>query len=136
MSLISKRIIEYLEAKNMTARQMSIAIGKNDGYLSNAFKKGSAISVETISQICQTFGDLNPSYLLTGKGGLILNQDMVAEDGATYETNSGLDKAINERIDRRIDEKLRGSFLSEIVKELIASEIEEELARVQKEKSK
>ncbi|UOY07754.1 helix-turn-helix transcriptional regulator [Muricauda sp. SCSIO 64092] len=140
MSVISKRIQEYLDAKGLSARQMSLSIGKGQGYLADALKKGSSISVDTISEICDAYRDFNPAYLLTGKGNLLLSTNKVSEEGAVYQPQSKLDKAIDDRIDQRIDlkleEKLESDFTNDIITEFIRNQIEEELAKVQKENSK
>lgn len=74
MSKIPDRIGIYCSKKNLSIRKLESAIGASNGLISGAIKKGSDISSAWISLIVENFRDINPRWLLTGEGDMLLNE--------------------------------------------------------------
>lgn len=127
MSPFLERIKAYAKEKELSLRQVSLSVGLSGAYLSNSLKQGSTPSVEIISKIIDKYPDLSPYWLLTGKGSMIINADLVGEIEQTYRTS----KSIDEIIDDKIDIKL--ITLSPKIRKMVAKEIEEKLGEVLKE---
>ena len=118
MSIFLERIQKYAQSKKISLRQVSLDVGLSGAYMSNSLKQGSNPSIDLVSKIIDKYPDLNPYWLLTGKGNMIINSDMVAETELSYWVNS---KTIDELIDDKIDIKLR--TLSGRIREMIVHEI-------------
>lgn len=127
MSIFLKRVKEYAKAKDLSLRAISIAAGQSDSYLSNSIKQGSVPSAEIISNIIDNYPDLNPYWLLTGRGEMLIHNDGNSENLKDFTEK----KTIDELIDEKIDAKLKA--LGEGIRELIISEIEDELEQTRKE---
>lgn len=127
MSIFLERIRAFAEKKKISLRQLSMSVGLSGAYLSNSLKQGSAPSVDIISKIIDEYPDLNPYWLLTGKGDMIT--DLKEED--RNEDNQWQNQSIDEIIDNKIDVRLKG--LSGIIRELIINEMEDELERAKKD---
>ncbi len=121
MSIFLERIQKYAQSKKISLRQVSLDAGLSGAYMSNSLKQGSNPSIDLISKIIEKYPDLNPYWLLTGKGNMIINSNMVAENELSYWINS---KTIDELIDDKIDIKL--SALNGKIREMIAHEIKEQ----------
>lgn len=123
MSIFLERIKAYVKEKDLSLRQVSLAVGLSGAYLSNSLKQGSTPSVDIISKIIDKYPDLNPFWLLTGKGDMIVEDDLVQESASHYRTS----KTIDEIIDDKIDVKLK--TLGSKIREMIAHEMEGELEK-------
>lgn len=73
MSKVVDRIGEYAEIKNISIRRIEKEIGASNGTLSKAIGKGKDVLSEWISLFVANFSDVNPVWLLTGKGEMIIN---------------------------------------------------------------
>gem|GEM_PF-2150997 len=70
METIIKRIEKYLTSSKISTRQFEIAIGTSNGAISRAIKKGTDIQSKWLSKIIDTYTDINPEWLLIGKGNM------------------------------------------------------------------
>lgn len=73
-SIIKKRIIQYLDSKDISKYEFYQKTGIPNGILS---QKG-GISEENILKFLSYYNDINPAWLLTGNGNMLLND--LAED--------------------------------------------------------
>lgn len=62
-----ERIQEYLDYKGISTYKLECAIGKSRSYWANT-KSISAVTVETILEI---YDDLDPAWVITGKGSML-----------------------------------------------------------------
>lgn len=127
MSTYLERIRAYAIHKNISLSNVSIAAGKSGAYLSNSIKQGSIPSVEFVSKIIDLYPDLNPNWLLTGKGRMVLNQEEIEK----LRANAELTLTIDELIDKKIDDRLKA--VTEGIRELIIHQIEHEVETTKKE---
>ena len=102
MPNINSRLQEFLKENGLSARQVSLALGKPGGYFSNAFNAGSSISADVISQICEMYHELSPNWLLTGRGDSILQENELQEPETSYSYNNSIDAMIDKKIDERV----------------------------------
>lgn len=78
MKTIIQRIEEYLISRKIRVRQFEISIGISNGAISKAIKKGTDIQSKWLSNIVDIYDDINPTWLLTGKG------EMTGESSSNY----------------------------------------------------
>lgn len=69
MSAVKDRIYQLIDAKKIGVREFTDAIGVSESYIRNISK---SISAEKLMRISQLFPDLNPDWLLTGEGSMLL----------------------------------------------------------------
>ena len=121
MYIFLERLQQYAKAKNLSLRSISLSAAQSASYLSNSLKQGSTPSVEVVSNIIDKYPDLNPNWLLTGKGVMVLVENLMSSSGEIL----GQNKSIDQLIDEKIDDKL--STFTKTLRELIANEIDMEL---------
>ncbi|WP_194976274.1 hypothetical protein [Aquiflexum lacus] len=73
MSKIVDRIGLYAENKNISIRRIEQEIGASNGTLSKAIGKGKDILSEWVSLFANKFTDVNPVWLITGQGEMLLS---------------------------------------------------------------
>ncbi|HEX9513650.1 MAG TPA: hypothetical protein VF939_24330 [Puia sp.] len=72
MASIVQRIKEFADAKNLSIRQIEGSIGASNGTIGKALKGGTDIQASWLEKIVASNPDLNPVWLLTGKGPILL----------------------------------------------------------------
>lgn len=72
MSAVKDRIYQLIDAKKIGVREFTDAIGVSESYIRNISK---SISAEKLMRISQLFPDLNPDWLLTGEGSMLLSDN-------------------------------------------------------------
>lgn len=98
---ITKRIKEYVLYKGIRVNQFEQLCNLSNGYV-NQIKR--SIGEEKLKTISRRFPDLNISWVLTGIGNMIQNQDI---------KDSNNNKTIKEAIIQRIKEIIENKLLSE-----------------------
>lgn len=98
---ITKRIKEYVLYKGIRVNQFEQLCNLSNGYV-NQIKR--SIGEEKLKTISRLFPDLNISWVLTGIGNMIQNQDI---------KDSNNNKTIKEAIIQRIKEIIENKSLSE-----------------------
>ena len=82
-----ERIKTFLDHRNIKIRAFERSIGYSNGAFSSQLKHNRTIGVDKLEKILSVYPDLNPAWVLTGKGEMILEEhvDMAAEtDAAEY----------------------------------------------------
>jgi len=90
---INKKLLEYIEKKNITQRDFTRKIGLSDG----ALKKSKNIGSQYIKAIRDNFPDLNLSWLLFDEGDMFVNyNDSIdrIEETPTYYQQDGENKLV------------------------------------------
>jgi len=83
MSDTVQRIKEYIDHKRLSIRKFEESIGFSNGAFSSQYKNGKAIGVDRVEKIVKVYSDLNPTWLLTGQGNMLLD-GYEEVDGNTY----------------------------------------------------
>lgn len=73
--LITKRLKEYIKHKKLTTSSVESMIGASNGMLRRAFSSGTDIKSQWLESVLENFHDLNPFWLLSGKGDMLLSDD-------------------------------------------------------------
>ncbi len=98
MAKIVERIQQYCDYKKLSIRQLEKDIGSGNSTISKAISRGSDIQTNWLEIIVHTYTDLNPLWLLTGKGEMIL--ETAGNSAANVAANGGggalHDKRLNE----------------------------------------
>lgn len=83
MASFSDNLGTFLRTKGMSIRAFEQQIGCSNGVISRCINKGTDISSQLVSKIIETFPDLNPSWLLLGKGSMLNKNE--EEDASSAE---------------------------------------------------
>lgn len=79
------RIKEYIDFKKLSVRAFEQRIGVSNGSFASQLKNNKSIGVDKLENILHEFPDVNPSWLLTGKGEMLLTEvNLVNEDQDVY----------------------------------------------------
>lgn len=73
MSNTVQRLKEYIDYKKISVRKFEESIGFSNGAFSSQYKNKKAIGVDKVEKILEVYSDINPTWLLTGKGKMLLN---------------------------------------------------------------
>lgn len=72
MSHLIDRLEQYMEYKGINNNQVTIASGLSNGLIGAARKKRSALNSDSIEKILYAYRDLNPTWLITGEGEMLI----------------------------------------------------------------
>lgn len=76
MGLLKSRVLEYCKLKNIAISKFEASAELSNGYINNVKNRPSS---KTIEKICRAFPDLNPDWLMTGEGAMLLSgSDLIA----------------------------------------------------------
>lgn len=117
-STVKQRLIDFIKYKNLSQAKFERAIGVSNGFVNNISK---GIGADKMQRILSTFPELNQTWLLTGEGSMLkqdnpqpksedtsLLQQLVDSLKATIETQKALldaKQAEIERLQRAMEEK-------------------------------
>ena len=113
-----QRLKEYIDHKNVKISAFEKSVGMSNASLAKPLRKGGSIGVDKLINILETYADLNPIWLLTGREEMLLKSkgveyieeertSQVAEDPAPY-GNGNVVAELNKRIqelERLVKEK-------------------------------
>ena len=71
---LSERIAIIRKNKKLTQKDFSSALNVSRSYISEVENKNKKPSIEMLMGINRHFGDINPDWLLSGKGSMFLNE--------------------------------------------------------------
>lgn len=71
---IMGRIKQYLDFKGISNRQLELSTGMSNGSFGSQLKKNKTIGVDRLENILNTYDDINPEWLLTGKGNMLKDE--------------------------------------------------------------
>lgn len=73
--MIVERLVDYLKHKGIAISAFERDLGLGNTTLSKAYKTGGSIGTDKLEKILSYCTDLSPLWLVTGQGGMLLNQD-------------------------------------------------------------
>ena len=69
--MTSHRLKDYIEYKNISYYAFENSVGAGRGAISKAVKEGKSLGSKLLERIFETYPDLNPNWLLTGKSSML-----------------------------------------------------------------
>lgn len=76
--MIKERLLKYLDFKGVTRYKFYKDTGLSNGFLD----KEGAIGSDKCEKICYQYSDINPTWLLTGRGNMLLESEVNAQSTA------------------------------------------------------
>ena len=73
MGNISNRIGQIIKDRGISTRAFEQQIGCSNGVISKCINKGTDISSQWVTKIIETFVEINPRWLLTGEGSMLVD---------------------------------------------------------------
>lgn len=73
MSTIIDRIQCYMSRNGINNNQLTVAAGLSVGLIGRAIKSKSGLNSDSIEKILYAYPDLNPNWLLTGRGSMLIS---------------------------------------------------------------
>ena len=73
MGNISNRIGQIIKDRGISTRAFEQQIGCSNGVISKCINKGTDISSQWVTKIIETFVEINPRWLLTGEGPMLVD---------------------------------------------------------------
>lgn len=68
-----ERIFQYFNYKEVKHTVVEKKLGMSGGYLMKMYKQKASIGSDSIEKLLSFFPDLNPNWVITGTGGMLLN---------------------------------------------------------------
>jgi len=113
MSKTINRIIQLLNALNLSARQFDMSIGTANGYTLRMQKNNASVGSDVIERIIKEYPQVNLVWLITGKGNMFISQTK----DTSLRSEAEIEAYINERINQKLS-KEKKALLNEILKEI------------------
>lgn len=85
--MILDRIKEYIDYKNMTIAAFERSIGMSNASFGKSLKNGKAIGTDKLENILLIYTDINPTWLLTGEGSMLRNEQSKVKTSETPSIN-------------------------------------------------
>lgn len=102
---IIDRIITFIKHKNMSMRAFDISIKVGNGYTSKQSKSNASIGSDVLERIIETYPELNPLWLITGEGDMIIDVKKSNEPLPDY--GQSIDEILENKIKRIVKEQLK-----------------------------
>lgn len=88
---VSERLAQYIDYKGISLYAFENTIGSSRGAISKAIKERKNLGSQVLENILITYTDLNPSWLITGKGDMIIDDSsVISEPLVAYGKVSGV----------------------------------------------
>lgn len=72
--MILERIKEYIDFKKLAVSAFERSIGMSNASFGKSLKNGGAIGTDKLENILNIYTDINPVWLLTGKGDMLIGE--------------------------------------------------------------
>lgn len=82
--MVTEKISEYLVAKGISMYAFENAIGASRGSISKAVKENKSIGSQVLENILRVYSDINPDWLLTGRGSMLRDSKISEETKLGY----------------------------------------------------
>ena len=100
------RIKIFIDSKDISIRALEMSVGMSNGSFASQLKNNKTIGVDKIENILNEYPDLNPTWLLTGRGEMLLPPTNDSDNMAlSCNSDSDLMELLREK-DRQIDHLL------------------------------
>ena len=102
---IIDRITDFIKHKNMSMRAFDMSIKVGNGYTSKQSKSGASVGSDVLERIIDTYPELNPLWLITGSGNMII--DFKNSDEPLPDYGKSIDEILENKIKRIVQEQLK-----------------------------
>jgi hypothetical protein len=102
---IIDRITLFIQHKNLSMRAFDMSIGVGNGYTSKQSKSGASVGSDVLERIIDVYPDLNPMWLISGKGAMTLDIERSEEPLPDY--GESIDEILENKIKRIVQEQLK-----------------------------
>lgn len=80
MSSIVSRIKDFIDNKGISVRKFEEKVGFSNGAFASQYKNNKAIGSDKVENILQFYPEINPEWLLTGKGSMLKEEEGKKEE--------------------------------------------------------
>lgn len=87
MTSIVEKLKEYLDFKGFSVSLAEKEVGLSNGSLSKPFNAKTTIKTDTLEKFLKKYSEINPEWLLTGKGDMLKQDNLVNESKEIYSNN-------------------------------------------------
>ncbi len=102
---IIDRIILFIHHKNLSMRAFDSSINVGNGYTSKQSKSKASVGSDVLERIIDTYPELNPLWLITGKREMII--DIQTVDSEPTPLGNSIDKILEYKIERIVSRQLQ-----------------------------
>lgn len=101
------RIQYFMQQRGINNNQMTVAAGLSVGLIGRAIKSKSSLTSDSIEKILHAYPELNPNWLLTGRGEMIININeeesqknayLLNKNGEVFKKNAKADAKVNAKV--------------------------------------
>lgn len=75
METTLQRLAKFADSQEISRRKFELSIGMSVGHMEKNLKKNSSLGTNYIESVLNIYPNLNPAWLLTGKGQMLLNPE-------------------------------------------------------------
>lgn len=116
---IIDRILLFIRHKNLSMRTFDKSINVGNGYTSKQYKSKGSVGSDVLEKIIDVYPDLNPLWLVTGDGKMILKkttydtdteekeQNNLSHESPLVTWNTSIDAMIETKIDKVVKRELK-----------------------------
>ena len=130
-----ERLVQYIDYKGFSNRSFEMQIGLSNGYIGTQLKRNADLGESILNKILDNCLDINPIWLISGKGDMLKNTETRTLYWRDSETDENIANKINEipafEVDSNTIAQIRLEALHD--KEKIIVMLEKDNERLEKE---
>lgn len=117
MELFIDRLQYYMQEKGINNNQMTVSAGLSVGLIGRAIKTKSGLNSDSIEKILYSYPDLNPNWLLTGRGSMLI-------DSNDYNKNREVNREANRELSaKNIHSPLESNLIDKVLDKVQCTEV-------------
>ena len=89
---MNERLKQFIEYLGISTRNFEQKISVSNGLIGRFLSKNTTIQSDVLSKICYTYPELNPSWLIIGRGEMLLNNHQ--EEISTINNSNNVSRLI------------------------------------------
>lgn len=87
---LSDRIRQFIDYKDISINKFSTSVGASNSYFNKIIKDNNSIGSDRIEKILRTYPEINAEWLLTGKGNMLKEHNILPIAVKTYNPDEGI----------------------------------------------
>lgn len=117
---VLSRLKKFIDHKGLSVRQFEQSVGMSNGSFASQLKRQGTIGVDRLENILHVYTEINPLWLLTGSGSMLVStvSGSFSEAEPAY-TATGASSHLQERITRLEDEIKYLKNENELLREMV-----------------